>query len=285
MSKPLSLTELDAQLAARYGGYASYRHNTDNDPVQENYGDGPTEEVDRLLDVYCKPTSRLLDLGCGAGFSLCRLAPKVAEAWGFDQAEDLLQAAQLRAAQANLTHVHCVLGNVSEAAEVEAGLPDNTFDVVLARRGPNVTAPVMRKLAPEAIVIQELVQGTLGVQPIFGREPFLPQLGAAPHWLIDRYAELDLLPVSVKDYFFDQFFRDADHLIQDLKRRLLWNWTMPEHPYDEARDRAALDLYARYNTTARGIRVTHRRSVYVFRRTPVHRFPAIPEAKRLYSPF
>ena len=58
---------------------------------------------------------------------------------------------------------------------------------------------------------------------------------------------------------------------------------MPNHPYDETRDQAALEAYIHYNSTPRGIRVTHRRSVYLFRRTEVRRFPAVPEAKRLYS--
>lgn len=176
-----------------------------------------------------------------------------------------------------------MLGNVAVADEVKAGLPDDTFDVVFSRRGPNVVPAMLRKMKPDAIVIQELVQGTLGVTPIFGREPFLPQVGSDPHWLIAQYAELDLIPVSVKDYFFDQFFRDADQLVRDLKAFLLWDWTMPEYPYDEARDRSALDTYIRYNTTQRGIRVTHRRSVYVFRRTEVRRFPAVPEARRKYT--
>ncbi len=251
-------------------------------PSSKTYGDSPADEVDRLLDAYCKPDSRVLDLGCGAGFTLCRLASKVAEIWGFEQEPDLLEATRLRAAQLGLRNAHCVQGNVAVADEVNAGLPDAAFDVVFSRRGPNVNAAVLCKMKPDAIVIQELVQGTLGVKPLFGREPFLPEVGHNPHWLIAQYAELDLLPVSVKDYFFDQFFRDADQLIRDLKAFLLWDWTMPNHPYDETRDRAALDVYVQYNTTPRGIRVTHRRSVYVFRRTPVRRFPAVPEAKRKY---
>ena len=57
------------------------------------------------------------------------------------------------------------------------------------------------------------------------------------------------------------------------------------HVQADALDRAALDVYLRYNSTPRGIRVTHRRSVYVFRRAVIHRFPAVPEAKRKYSPY
>jgi SAM-dependent methyltransferase len=278
-----NLTNLDQHLAERFGGYASYHH--DDASIIENYGDAPADEVDRLLDTFCKPPSRVLDLGCGAGFTLCRLAPKVAEIWGFDQEPDLVEATRQRAAQLGLGNTHCVLGNVAVADEVNAELPDAAFDVVFSRRGPNVNAAVLRKMKPDAIVIQELVQGTLGVKPLFGREPFLPEVGHNPHRLIAQYAELDLVPMSVKDYFFDEFFRDADQLIGSLKAFLLWDWTMPNYPYNEARDRAALEVYVQYNTTPRGIRVTHRRSVYVFRRTEVRRFPAVPEAKRLYSPY
>lgn len=89
------LAELDKRLAERFGGYASYKR--DDDPILETYGDGPAEEMDRLLDAYCKPESRVLDVGCGAGFTLCRLAPKVAEIWGFEQEPDLLEATRLHA--------------------------------------------------------------------------------------------------------------------------------------------------------------------------------------------
>ena len=58
------------------------------------YGDGPADEVDRLLDIFATPESQVLDLGCGAGFTLCRVAPKVKTIWGFDQETELLEAAQ-----------------------------------------------------------------------------------------------------------------------------------------------------------------------------------------------
>ena len=105
--------ELDQELAERYGGYASYKR--DDDTTIYTYGDSPSDEIDRLLDAYCKPESRVLDIGCGAGFTLCRLAPKVAEIWGFEQEPDLIEATHLRAAQLGLGNVQCVLGNVATA--------------------------------------------------------------------------------------------------------------------------------------------------------------------------
>ena len=275
------MIELDRTLAERFGGYASYVRT--DEPTRETYGDGSNEEMDRLLDRFCHSESRVLDVGCGAGFTLCRLAPQVAEIWGFDEAPDLLEATQQRISHLGLNNAQAVLGNVAVADDVRTQLPDDHFDRVFSRRGPNITDTLLNKMKPDAIVIQELVQGTLGLTQLFGRAPFLPHVGSDPHWLIGHYAELDLLPVSVKDYFFDDYYREPEHLIRDLKGLLLWDWRMQAYPYDEGRDRDALNLYIRYNTTPRGIRVMHRRSVYVFRRANVQRFPAVPEAKRKYA--
>ncbi len=51
---------------------------------------------------------------------------------------------------------------------------------------------------------------------------------------------------------------------------------MPSMLYQEQRDRAALELYARYDTTPEGIRVISISHVYLFRRTPVLVAPVDP---------
>jgi SAM-dependent methyltransferase len=271
------LTELDQALAQDYGNYASYA--TDVDPVLvETYGDGPAEEVDRLLDLYVRPHSNVLDLGCGSGFTLCHIARKVSSIWGFDQDERLLTAASLRAEDQGISNAKFVLGNAAHPGDTDH-LPDDYFDLVLSRRGPNVNA-FMRKLKEDAFVIQELFQGFLGLLEIFGRKSFLADLGDNPRWLIDEYSWLNLFPVSVKEYYFDTFFRDIDHLAAYLSQKtLLYSWPMPPMPYEEKRDRPALELYARYNMTPKGIRLVNIRKVYVFRRTLVQYAPADPSVK------
>jgi hypothetical protein len=68
-----ALNDLDEKLAHKYGRYASYQ--TPIEPVLETYGDAPADEVDRLLTIFAQPPSTILDLGCGAGQTLCRLKP------------------------------------------------------------------------------------------------------------------------------------------------------------------------------------------------------------------
>lgn len=271
------LSELDQILAREYGAYASYP--TAVDPILiETYGDGPAEEVDRLLDRYAKTDSNVLDLGCGAGFTLCRLAPKVASVWGFDQDEKLLTAARLRAEKQGFSNVHFIYGNAALAGDADQ-LPDDFFDLVLSRRGPNVNH-FIKKLKAEAFVIQELFQGYLGLLEMFGRKSPLADIGANPRWLIDEYSWLDLFPVSVKEYYNEYYFRDIEHFAAYLSQKTsLYSWPMPPLPYEESRDRAALELYARYNTTPKGIRVVNVRKVYLFRRMRVQYAPVDPGVK------
>lgn len=272
---------IDEQLALKYGSYASFRSDFAPDLV-ETFGDNPADEVDRLLDMVAHPEINLLDLGCGAGQTLCRLAPMVKHIWGFDQEVELLTATQARAEALALANVTLINGNVAEAGDVDQ-LPNDTFDVVLTRRGPNINGRLLAKLTPNAVVIQELAQPTLGLFEIFGRAPFLPQAGSDPHWLLNQYKWLGLLPISIKDYFFESYFADVDKFIGYLKQSgTLFNWRMPRQPFSEAVDGAALDLYVRYNQTDKGIRLMNHRKVYFFRKTAVSHFPAYPNSQPLY---
>ena len=99
----------------------------------------------------------------------------------------------------------------------------------------------------------------------------------------DRLAEID--PVSVKEYYYESYFRDADHLAGYLQREsMLSGWPMPPLPYENERDRATLNLYARYNRTDQGIRLLNHRKIYLFQRTPVQHYPAAPALEPRYVP-
>ena len=273
-----TLQNLDRVLAQRFGAYASFPH--ESDPIMvRTYGDDPADEIDRLLDIFATPDCNILDLGCGAGFTLCRLAAKVRAIWGFDQECELLNAARLRAAQSKIDNATFVQGNVAIPEDI-AKLPDDTFDVVLSRRGPDVNQDLMPKLRSDAIVIQELYQDPLSLLEIFGRKTFLRDIWNNPHNKVARYQRLNLFPVSIKEYFTESYFRDADHLVAFLSRpNAFLSWPMPPIPYDETRDRQALELYIRYNTTPDGIRMINHRKVYLFRRMVVLQAPVAPEAK------
>ena len=266
---------IDQELAKIYGGYAGFH--SDAAPAHvEYYGEDPDGEVQRLLDVYATPTSRVLDIGCGAAQTLCRLAPRVAEGWGIDQDLQLLAGARQRVQDQSLGNVQFIEGNTTNADDV-AQLPDAHFNLALSQRGPNINAALASKLAPDAIFIQELVSNfdAYPLKELFGRKHY------AHYWFVDQdailsqYAELDLFPISNKEYFYEAFFRDIGHFEAYLRQitALLSNWRLPPNPYDPERDRAALELYARYNTTPHGIRLLRQRKIFVLRRAPVTYYP------------
>jgi SAM-dependent methyltransferase len=274
----MALEERDLELARKYGAYASYTE-TDAAPILTmDWGESAAGEVDRLLDRYAGPDAIVLDIGCGAGQTLCRLAPRVRAIYGFDQEEDLLTAARERAASLGVTNATFLLGNVSNPEDADA-LPDRMITLAFSRRGPNLPGAFLPKLTPDAVLVQELVsdQDGAGLKELLGRKPFVPHSQGDADPLIGFYGGLEMLPVSAKSYWSEQYFRDANHLEANLKQgATLSNWWMPPLPYDPERDRVALELYARYNRTEDGIRVLRHRRVYVFRRARVNYYPADP---------
>ncbi|HZO74617.1 MAG TPA: class I SAM-dependent methyltransferase [Ktedonobacteraceae bacterium] len=267
--------DFDTELAKRYGAFASYQSGI-SPALTEYYGENPAIEMDRLLDLYANTESYVLDVGCGAGHTLCRLASKVKQIWGIDMNADLLQAAQLRIEHLGLTNARVVSANVTEPASLKP-LPDATFDLAFSRRGPNLNEHFLRTLSKEAIIVQELVSNFDGypLREIFGRRHYAPYFHTDQAVLLSNYAELELFPISCKEYFYEEFFRDSEHLEAFLIQNgaTLSNWRLPARPYEPLRDRPALDLYIRYNTTSKGIRVLRQRKIFVLRRAVVTYYP------------
>ena len=269
------LRRLDEQLARRSGAYLSYA-TAEGPALVEHHGQLPADLVDRLLDLYARPDGGFLDVGCGAGFTLCRLASHVREAWGIDLSEGPLEATRLRAAAAGLTNVTVVRGNVVERADADQ-LPDGRFALALSRRGPNFNEHLVRKLAPGAYVVQELVGGAdcAELRELLGRRAVSLYHEMGHEGTIRGYARLGLFPITSTEFFFEEFFRDVDHLEAYLTQSPanVSDWRFGPKPYLRERDRPALAVYAGYHRTPNGIRVLRQRWVFALRRVDPPRYP------------
>ncbi|MHB8634872.1 MAG: class I SAM-dependent methyltransferase [Fimbriimonadaceae bacterium] len=265
---------IDHAIAPSRGAYASYV--TSNDPYRTDFhGDSPAVEMDRLLDALTQPHSKVLDLGSGAGFTLCRLASRVAEIWGVDLDRELMDACRARVKAIDAQNARLILGDTTDSA-VLTQLPDSYFTLAFSRRGPFLTEALTKKLAPEALFVVELAQDFLGLKELFGRTPSLPRSSGDPDWAISVHAGVGFVPVSAKTYWYEEWFRDTDHLGVYLSQGApLQNWWMEPCPYEPSRDRPALELYARYNRTPEGIRLVGQRKVYVFRRHQTNYYPVV----------
>lgn len=267
--------EFDIELARRYGAFTSYP--SDASPsIIDYYGENPAAEMDRLLNRYVTAESTVLEIGCGAGQTLCQLAPQVKQIWGLDINEELLDTTRLRAERLGVTNARYILGAANDPLATKA-LPDATFDLVLSRRGPKFSENLLRTLCKEAIFVQEVVSNLDGypLGEIFGRRYLSPFSTSDQETLLSTYANLGLFPVSCKEYFYEEFFRDREHLAAFLTQvsAMLSPWLLPQplprKPYDPVQDRNALDLYVRYNTTEKGIRVLRQRKIFVLRRVGI----------------
>jgi SAM-dependent methyltransferase len=267
--------KIDEQLAHQYGAYASFQ--TETAPAWvEYYGENPANEISRLLDIYIQSDSRVLDLGCGAGQTTCQIAPKAREVWGIDLNIELLNGARQRVKTLGLTNVTLVEGDTTLAEAVEQ-LPDDHFDLAFSQRGPNMSRMLVGKLKKEGMFLQELVSNFDGypLKEIFGRRHYAAYEYADQQVIMSSYAEIDLFPISLKEYFYEEFYRDINHLEAYLTQggANLSNWRLPDKPYEAGRDRPALELYTRYNTTSKGIRLLRQRKIFALRRAPVTYYP------------
>ncbi len=263
---------LDDELAPVYGAYGSYP--TEHDPaLVETHGDAPWDEVYRLIDRLTGPDSVVLDLGCGAGFHVCTVAPEVGHVWGFEQDPRLIAAARQRVEHCGLGNVTLIEGNNSEADDFEC-IPDDSLDLGISIRGPNVTPWLLDKLRENAQWLQEIYRHYLGLSAAFGRSwtTFLPHAPGGPDAIVREYAGLGLLPVSIRTFYYEHYFRDAEHLAAYLS---VGDFFLSGTDYERAGDRAALELYCRYNSTPRGIRLVGTTRLYLFRRTEPPRAPAL----------
>lgn len=252
----------DRDLAARFGAYAGFT--TDAAPTRVVYDAGsPAEDIGRLLRHHARVGSHFLDIGCGAGHTLCRLAPHVREAWGFEQDRALLAATRRRASHLRLPNVTCVAGDIRESTEV-AQLPDNHFDLALSQRGPNLNASLARTLRPDAIFIQELVSEFDGYpfHEMVGNRSPAPYSTAGGDALVRHYMEMGLFPIGLREYFYEEYFRDGDHLASYLGELGPVRWPQAS-PTDESR--RAFTTYVREHTTPSGVRFLRHRRVFILR--------------------
>lgn len=116
-----------ARLAAERARAASEsfrRHGADWDEMRA-LGLPGAEIGAALLDALPPRIGRLLDIGCGTGGLLERLATRIEEGLGVDASRDMLALARTRLAERGLSHV-----SVRQADMYRLALPDAAFDAV-----------------------------------------------------------------------------------------------------------------------------------------------------------
>ncbi len=135
----------------------------------------------RKLDLtagFLTPEARILEFGCGTGSTAVVHAPKVASYLGVDIAENMVEIARGKAAEAGLDNLSFQVGTLEKA-----GLPDASFEVVLGLNILHLVPDLDRTLANVARVLVRggiFVSSTICVDDVEGS---LRTLGRATRFL------------------------------------------------------------------------------------------------------
>ena len=113
------------------------------------------------------------------------------------------------------------------------------------------------------------------LRQFLGRRAYSPYPEVGHAELFRSYQRLGLVAISSTEFFYDEFFRDVDHLAAYVTQTTakISEWRLGPKPYVPERDRGALELYARYNQTSRGIRLKNHRWVFALYRGDPPRYP------------
>ena len=113
--------QLAAEIQQRFGAAAARYAESDY------HGAGP--DLAAMLEAArLRGDERVLDVGCGAGHTALRFAPRVAEVVAVDLTEAMLEQARALAAARGLANVRCERGDAHALA-----YPEASFDVVTCR--------------------------------------------------------------------------------------------------------------------------------------------------------
>ncbi len=189
--------------------------------------------------------------------------------------EELLSVARNKAKDLNLHNVNLILGNTNHSTAMDK-LPNKYIDIAFSQRGPNMNDALASKLTKNGIFLQELVAGfdCYPLKEILGRRNYSPYDYNVREVILSQYAELELFPVAVKEYFYEEYFYDINHFEAYLCQGAnLDNWRIGSRPYNSQTDRTSLELYAKYNSTSKGIKLLRHRIIFVFRKTKINYYP------------
>jgi len=161
------------------------------DDIADDYAQKPVDLPDafeRKIAItveHLVSTDRVLDIGCGTGSLLLRLAEHAAELHGLDISKEMVRIARDKAAAAHADHVQFHVGAFDESFDV---LDDDSLDMVLAYSLLHLVDDhrvalehIFRLLKPGGIFVSSTVCLKDGAMPMGPVLWVMRKLGKAPY--------------------------------------------------------------------------------------------------------
>ena len=161
-----------------------------------------------VADIRHLHPQRVLEIGCGTGLLLARLAPDCVEIWGTDYSQQVIhQVERLRSAEPSLGDVHLS----HRIADDFSGIPAGNFDCV-------VLNSIVQYFPNVDYLLQVLVGAIRTIRPggaIYVGDVRNLQLLPAYHAAIQLHQAADDLPLDQLQAQIQQRLRDEEELLID----------------------------------------------------------------------
>lgn len=209
--------------------------------------DGEDEFDAKMLSVAIRKV--VLDVGCGVGRFTIKMAERAKNVIGVDFSEQAISKAQTNLVKSGKTNVKFRVVDARRLPFI-----DETFDVVVSRRGPVTDG--MRTLSEAYRVLKKggcLMEITIGEQDklnlkkIFGRGQLYEVKEKVAHMKRRMLKKVGFKITEIKEYIAMEIFESIEDLIIRLKSTPI----IPD--FDVQRDRRYLDQIEKTCMTARGI--------------------------------
>lgn len=242
------------RMAKQFGGYA-YRSNRAK--YSSVYPDGNPEEIfkAKLLEL-AQPSALGLDIGCGDGKFAFDVAPRFRHLTGLDNSSGLIEIANQKLLELNVTNTDFVLGDASQMP-----FADSSFNVAFNRRGPSFYAEYARVLKPGGYYVEIGVanQDSADLMRVFGRGQVYDKMNISR--LATDTAELarvGLKTIFAKDFFYDEYYDNRHEFEVFLSGVPIFE------DFDATADRPLLEkYYAKFTEPDRRVKLSRHRVVYV----------------------
>lgn len=208
----------------------------------------------KLLELSAKDKVAL-DLGCGDGSFMLRLAQHFQEIVGIEISTERLKLAQAAQKQQGQNNVRFEKQDASHTS-----FPDQSFDLVYSRRGPSPYQECQRLLKAQGhfAMISIGEKDAWELKEIFGRgQGYHVWHTTALEQAIEQLQQAGFAVTYQQDVFFDEYYPLIEHLDLFLQRVPIFE------DYDSEQDRAFLEAYVARAQTARGIHLPRQRYLVI----------------------
>lgn len=244
------------RMAQMHGGY----HFTWQSNVAPHNGEDVYLE---LAHTHLSPQKDVLDAGCGHGDFTLALASACRSIWAYDRVEAFIRIAKKSACQRNIQNITFVCADAGVGGRGHIPVPDDSFDVLLSRRGDLKWIEDAKRIGRPGAVLLQLNpwQNPAGIPP--WNEELPEVLRFAKHdfdmreIVEQRLKNAGLELHSCWTFDVPECFTRPEQLYA----RLVWGFASNEVPSWEALQPLVERIYAAY-ATKEGIVLRQRRFLW-----------------------